>query len=325
MIRATPDDAVRPPANVVAQLVLQCTRDDPTLVKRSRGHTRTEQTQAIQSPVTRPPVTRAEPRPPPILLSDADPATKQYFEDLVSIAVASSERADDLLREAHEASRKATHATWAFASIAAVSVVVGVAGMIGSHHGNAADTRLTEIAGGVKSLGQQQQQASQQLAAVRSEITDERPATVAVQQTADAPPANTQGATPVEAVPVEAIPVQTVPAGTVPVEAVPVQTVPVRTVPLETLPVQTVPVRTVPVETLPVQTVPVQTVPVETLPQPTQPFGATPASPVQQATYSPPWPVYHHPRQPTRIVQRRRIPVPRFLVLFQQNLRTLFR
>jgi hypothetical protein len=38
MIRAEPDDFVRPPANVVAQLVLQCTRDDPTAIKRSRGH-----------------------------------------------------------------------------------------------------------------------------------------------------------------------------------------------------------------------------------------------------------------------------------------------
>jgi hypothetical protein len=230
------------------------------------------------------------------MLSEADPATKQYFEDLVSIAVASSERADDLLREAYVASRKATHATWAFASIAAVSVIVGVAGMIGSHHGNAADTHLTEIAGGVKSLGQQQQQASQQLAAVRSEIADERPviadehpAALTARQTADAAPVNTQGAIPVATVPVE----------TGPVEAGPVETVPVRAVPVEALPATAV--------------------------QPTQPFGATPASPLQQATYSPPWPAYHHPPRPTRIVQRRRIPVPRFLVVFQRNLQTLFR
>ena len=206
-----------------------------------------------------------------MLLANADPAAKQYFEDLVSIAVASSERADDLLREAYAANRKATYATWAFASIAAVSVAVGLAagavGMIGSHQGNATDNRLTEIAGEVKSLGQQQQQASRQLSAVRSEIADDHPVAVPVQQTADTAPADTQGAIPVEAPPVTAV-----------------------------------------------------------QPTATQPFGATPENPVQEATYSPPWPVYHHPRRPpARTVQRRRVAVPHFLVVFQQNLQTLFR
>lgn len=272
MIRARPDDVARPPANVVAQLLLQCTRDDPTLVKRSRGQTRTAQTQAIQSPVMRP-----ELGSPSILLASADPAAKQYFEDLVSIAIASSERADDLLRAAYEANRKAAHATWAFASIAAVSVAVGLAagaaGMVGSHQGNATDNRLIEIAGEVKSLGQQQQQASRQLAAVRSEIADAHPAaddhpnTVTVQQAADAPPADNQG--------------------------------------------------TIPVETLPATVA---------RPTATQPFGATSENPVQEATYSAPWPVYHHPRRPPiRTAQRRRVPVPHFLVVFQQNLQTLFR
>src|SRR5580698_5890623 len=121
MIRAKPDDIARPPADVVAQLLLQCTRDDPTLVKRTRGLARKAQTQAIQSPVMRP-----ELKSPSIVLANADPAAKQYFEDLVSIAVASSERADDLLREAYAANRKATYATWAFASIAAVSVAMGL-------------------------------------------------------------------------------------------------------------------------------------------------------------------------------------------------------
>jgi hypothetical protein len=284
-----PDDVARPPASVVARLMLQCTRDDPTLVKRSRGHTRPAQTLAMQTLAMQTqallsPVTRPELRPSPMPLSNGDLATKQYFEDLVSIAVTSSERADDLLREVNKASQKATYAAWAFASIAAVSVAAGAVGVIASHHGNATDNRLTEIAGEVKSLGRQQQQASRQLAAVRSEIADGHPATVTAQQTADPTPTNTQGAIPVE------------------------------TIPVETPPVETIPVETIPVETLPAAAA-----------QPTQPFGATPAIPVQQATYSLPRPVYHHPRRPARTVQRKRIPVPRFLVVFQQNLRTLFR
>jgi hypothetical protein len=294
MFRARPDDVARPPASVVAQLMLQCTRDDPTLVKRSRGHTRTAQTPAVQTQAMLSPVTRPELRPSPMLLSNGDLATKQYFEDLVSIAVTSSERADDLLREANKASRKATYAAWAFASIAAVSVAAGAAGMIASHHGSATDNRLTEIAGEVKSLGRQQQQASRQLAAVRSEIADGHPATVTAQQTTDPAPTNTQGA------------------------------IPAATLPMETPPMEMPPVETSPMEMPPVKTIPVETLPATAI-QPTQPFGATPAIPVQQATYSWPRAVYHHPRRPARTVQRRRIPVPRFLVVFQQNLRTLFR
>jgi hypothetical protein len=199
MIESKPGDLVRPPANAVAQLVLQCTRDDPTLIKRSRGHARTVQIQGKRLPVTRP-----EPGSPLMLLSNADPATRQYLEDLVSIAVASSERADDVLREAYEARQQAKRATWAFASIAAIGVMAGVAGVIGKYHGYAVDNRLSEIVGEVRSLGEQQQQASQQLAAVRSDIAEVHQAAAAPQPTAEARPENTQGATVVETRPATA-------------------------------------------------------------------------------------------------------------------------
>lgn len=305
MIRAKPDDIARPSADVVAQLLLQCTRDDPTLVKRTRGLARTVQTQAVQAPVMRP-----ELRSPSIVLANADPAAKQYFEDLVSIAVASSERADDLLREAYAANRKATYATWAFASIAAVTVAVGLAagaaGMIGNHHGTASDSRLAEISGEVRSLGQQQQQASQQLAAVRSEIVNRHSDTDTVQQVANA--AST-----------DAIPAETLQATAEP----PNQQQAVRTEIADNRTDTT----TADAPQADIQSpVPVQTLPATAVqPTATQPFGATPVNPVQEATYSAPWPVYHHRRRPIRTVQRRRVAVPRFLVLFQRDIQTLFR
>lgn len=309
MIRVRSDDIARPPADVVARLLLQCTRDDPTLVKRTRGHARTAQTPAIQ-----PPVTQAALRPPSIVLANADPAAKQYFEDLVSIAVASSERADDLLREAYAANRKATYATWTFASIAAVSVAVGLAagaaGMIGNHHGNATDSRLTEIAGEVKSLGQQQQQAGQQLAAVRSEIVKRHTDTVTVQE------ADTQGVIPAETLPATAEPLGQQQQASQHLAAVQSEIADNHT---DTTTVDPPPADiqgAIPVETL--QATAVQ-------PTATQPFGATPENPVQEATYSAPWPVYHHPRRRIRTVQRRRVEAPHFLVVLQQNLQTLFR
>ena len=90
---------------------------------------------------------------------------------------------------------------WVFASISAMGVAAGGAGVVSNYHGNVADNRLSEIAGEVKSLGEQQQQASQQLAAVRSEIADGPEAAAATQTTASAQSVNTQGAIAVATLP----------------------------------------------------------------------------------------------------------------------------
>ena len=178
MIRAKPDDFVRPAADALAQIMLQCASDDPSLVRRSRGHAKSAQIQAKLLPAVQP-----ETGSPFTLLSNSDRATRQYLEDLVSIAVASAERADDGLLQAKATRWTANRAVWAFASVAAVGVVVGAAGVVSSRSGNETGGRIPEIAGEVRSLGAQQQLTNHQLADVRSDVTGEHEAVAAVQQT----------------------------------------------------------------------------------------------------------------------------------------------
>ena len=179
MIRAKPDDFVRLPADALAQIMLQCASDDPTLVKRSRSPAK-----SVQVHTKLPPAAQHESGSPLTLLSNSDRATKQYLEDLVSIAVASAERADDVLNQANATRRKANRAVWAFASVAAVGVVVGSVGIVSSRSGNATDGKLTEIASEVRSLGAQQELTNHQLAVVRSDVADEHEAAAAIQEAA---------------------------------------------------------------------------------------------------------------------------------------------
>jgi hypothetical protein len=162
--------------------MLQRASGDPTLVKRSRSQAKSVQLQTKLLPAE-----QHESGSPLTLLFNSDLATRQYLEDLVSIAVASAERADDVLNLANATGRKANRAMWAFASVATVGVVVAAVGVVSSRSGNATGGRLTEIAGEVRSLGAQQELTSHQLAAVRSDVTDEHEAVEAIQQTATPP------------------------------------------------------------------------------------------------------------------------------------------
>jgi len=219
-----------------------------------------------------------------MLLSTSDQATKQHLEDLVSIAVASAERADNVLQEANVTRQRATRAIWACGSIAVVGIILAAAGVVSSRPDTLADSRVTQIAGEVRALGEKQQLASHQLADIRSQVADERmaaastlPATEQTTTSARSDAAGSEAATAPQAV------------------AVP----------------------------------------------PSPPLVTAPVSPVQHATYSSPWPQYTRPVQstayssswpqypqsvqPTWSARRRQVTVPRFVVVIQQNLRSLFR
>jgi hypothetical protein len=290
MMRAKPDDFVRLPADALAQIMLQCASDDPTLVKRSRGPAKSVQVQAkLPSPA------QHDPGSPLTLRSNSDRATKQYLEDLVSIAVASAERADDVLNQANATRRKANRAVWAFASVAAVGVVVGTAGIVSSRSGNATDGRLTEIASEVRSLGAQQELTNHQLAVVQSDVSDAHEAAAAVQEAAT--PARPDAATSKAATEPQVAPVP---------QSQPIVAVPVSPVQQATYSSSVWPQRSRPEQ---------PTTYAAPWPQHTQS--------VQPTTYSAPWPQH---TQPARTVRYRQQPtVPQFLVVIQQNLRALFR
>jgi hypothetical protein len=289
MIRAKPDDFVRLPADALAQLMLQCASDDPTLVKRSRSPAK-----SVQVQTKLPSAAQDESRSPLTLLSNSDRATKQYLEDLVSIAVASAERADDVLNQANATRRRANRAVWAFASVAAVGVVVGSVGLVSSRSGNATDGKLTEIASEVRSLGAQQELTNHQLAVVRSDVSDEHEATAAIQDAAT--PARPDPATSnAETVPQEAPAPQSQPNVAAPVN-----------------PVQQA-------------TYSSSVWPQRSRQQPNTYSAPWPqhTQSVQPTTYSSSWPQHTQPAWSAR--HRQQPTVPRFLVAIQQNLQALFR
>jgi hypothetical protein len=295
MIRATPDEFVRLPADALAQIMLQCASDDPNLVRRSRSP-------ATSVPVQTklPSAAQHESGSPLTLLASSDRATKQYLEDLVSIAVASAERADDVLNQANATRRKANRAVWAFASVAAVGVVVGTVGIVSSSRsGNATDGKLTEIASEVRSLGAQQEQNNHQLAVVQSDVSVEHEAAAAIQEAATPARPDTATSKPETEPQVAAVP-----------QRQPNLTAPVSPVQQATYASSVWPQRSR-AEQPNTYSAP--------WPQHTQS--------VQPTTYSSPWPQHTQPAwsarhrpQPTQ-----QPAVPRFLVAIQQNLRALFR
>jgi len=178
MTRAEPDDFVQPPVDVIAQFILKDALDDLSLVKRTRGSANLLRTNSAQ-----PPAVRQKYGLPLTLAADTDLANKRYLEDLVSIAVASAERADNTLMQANATHARAMRTVGVFAAIATVGVATGVLGMVVARGGRAADQKLVEVAGQVQSLEQQQQSANHLLAAVKSEVAGQREAITTIQQT----------------------------------------------------------------------------------------------------------------------------------------------
>lgn len=191
MTRSEPDDFVRPPVDLIAQVILQDALDDLSLVKRTRGSANLLRINKAQ-----PPAVRQQDGSALTLAADNDINNKQYLEDLLSIAMSSAERADTLLMQANATHAKTMRAAGIFAAIATVGVAVGVIGMIASLGGHVADQKLVEVAGQIQSLQQQQQSANELLADVTSEVAGHRQAITTIQQTAS--PTQTDGPDPQE-------------------------------------------------------------------------------------------------------------------------------
>ena len=101
--------------------------------------------------------------------SRAELAARQHLEDLVSIAVASAQQADDALQRACQASTRAKRGIWGCTSIGAILVLVGIAGIPNHSPYYGSDRELAAKAGDGLSVAEPQRHASGQL----SEIEDQ--------------------------------------------------------------------------------------------------------------------------------------------------------
>ncbi len=183
MTRSEPDDFARPPVDAVAQIILQDALDDTGLVKRTRGAGK-----GIRAADLSPLSLRQQTVPALCLLSNSDLANKRYMEDLVSIAIASAERADSVLLKANATHARTVRAVCGVASIAAIGVAASVLAMFGLPGGaRGADEKLVAVASQIQSLDQQQQLANHKLDAVKSEVDDQRKAVTEIEHARPSP------------------------------------------------------------------------------------------------------------------------------------------
>src|SRR5262249_41556436 len=170
------------PVDAVAQVILQDALDDLGLVKRTRGASK-----AVQIADASPPSLRQQGAPALCLLSNSDLANKRYLEDLVSIAIASAERADNVLLEANATHAKTVRTICGVASIAVAGIAAGVLAISSLSGARGTDEKLVAVSAQIQSLDQQQRLANHKLDAVKSEVDDQRKAVTEIQQAAPSP------------------------------------------------------------------------------------------------------------------------------------------
>ena len=160
----TPGEPPHADIGMLAQFMLDAAREDASLVTRAHGGGR-------DAPVYRHaiPASREEPHLSLALESRAELAARQHLEDLVSIAVASAQQADDALQRACQASTRAKRGIWGCTSIGAILVLVGIAGIPNHSPYYGSDRELAAKAGDGLSVAEPQRHASGQL----SEIEDQ--------------------------------------------------------------------------------------------------------------------------------------------------------
>ena len=151
----TPRKSPQADIGMLAQFMLDAAREDASLVMRAHGGGR-------HVPVYRHaiPASREEPLLSLPLESRPELAARQQLEDLVSIAVASAQQADDALRQARQASTRARRGIWGFTCISALLVVVGTAGIAGHRPYYKSDRELAPKASDDLSIAEPQRQAS---------------------------------------------------------------------------------------------------------------------------------------------------------------------
>jgi hypothetical protein len=294
MIRAEPTDFVRPPVEALAQLILQHASDNLSLVKRTRARSDVQ----LLHPMERcPPALREQSLAPLSLPTSSELAGKQHLEDLVTIAVTSSERAEALLQSASRMHVRARQALWACTSIAVTCVGMSVFGIIGMSHDRAIANNLVNVAGPPQSSQPQQLEAESQPNAANRSIagnqTDTAPAAQGSIHPTSVDTSGAQGMAPQQVI--------VVPGGN-----------PIVATPLSPLQEATYSPHS------PTNTE-VEQSPSAPPPWP-QPMGSA-----SDATYSALWPTHVATARPTWIAHRRRAQVPQFITSIQRSIITLFR
>jgi hypothetical protein len=171
MVEMTPGGSIQHSADELARLLTDAALTDPRLLQHPRMFRARElcaQSTGLRS------VGHDRPRSTKIQsgLLPSRPDTDEYLEQLVSIAVASAQRAEDALQSAGKSYRINRRTSTAAAGIGALGVLVGIIGIADKRLIDRADVRLTQITTEVRTLADVQQQTSGQLTQLRTQPFD---------------------------------------------------------------------------------------------------------------------------------------------------------
>jgi hypothetical protein len=204
------------PVEQLAQLLLHLARTDAALPRRTPANDDAQHARHVDDMYNRIealPELRRDTQPirlEPHLSSRPVPAaavaSNEDLEELVAIALTSAQDAEDVSREAQEASRRARRGVIVAAGLALIGIVVAGAATIGTHQSSADNQQMAEIARQVQALGELQRHINDQLAEIH--------ATAPVQEASAAPATQQSNTVPPLLAPLKATPVRVLPAET---------------------------------------------------------------------------------------------------------------
>lgn len=142
MVHMTPGDPPKLPVEQLAQFLLGCAREDPTLLARSNLGPSPGQFERARLPPR-----LATEKVVPIQLQPAGSKTEQDVEQLVSIAVACARRAEDALQHARDVSLSARRRMSMVAAITATGILAASAALVLDRFGGVADAKVANAAG----------------------------------------------------------------------------------------------------------------------------------------------------------------------------------
>jgi hypothetical protein len=146
--------------------------------------------------------TRVEPDVSWLMGPPAEVASNEDLEELVSIALASAQNAEDMSREATEASRTAGRGMFVAVGAAALGIVIVAVGTISTRLYSFDSGQMADIATQVQALGDLQHQINDQLAGLRPAAAAPETLLASVASAQQSP----QPLPPVEAIPVPVSP-----------------------------------------------------------------------------------------------------------------------
>ena len=149
------DDESHVPADRLARILMNCAKQDPSLLGRSRAD-------AAGSLV--------ETNGQPLALPDTSCSVSEYLENLVMIAVESARDAEATYREACETNRRSRRRELAAAAFCIVGALAGVTGVIASRLHAGTEARLAAVTATLQSLNARQDQTNGRLAELQSNV-----------------------------------------------------------------------------------------------------------------------------------------------------------